>query len=51
MLLSESTKPSFLHVTLVAGEPAEMQLRMNGELEPELTARDVIEAVAIGKLQ
>lgn len=47
MLLFESSKPSFLHATFVAGDPVEMQFRVNGELEPELTARDVIEVVAI----
>lgn len=46
MLLAASTIPSFVHVTVVAGEPEDVQFRVKGELESEVMPRDVIDTGA-----
>lgn len=43
---SESTAPFFLHTTVVAGEPVEVQLRVKTEVETELV-RDTIDGFAV----
>ena len=41
--------PSLVHVTVVAGEPVEVQLRVNSDPKFEVASRDVMDTGAIGK--
>ena len=50
MSLSASNAPSFVHVTVVAGEPVEVQFRVKRELKSEVVPRDVMDTGAVTKI-
>lgn len=47
MLLGEITTPSFIHVTVAAGEPDDVQFRVNAVLESEMMSSERMDNGAV----